>query len=151
MFKLLMAAVLCICFSAAFAQIEEQQSAKWEIIGELKTLGITKAKMEFIASGSDTTFLLLMKDMHRREDTDYFSIKFNSTGDTFSKFYELLKSFFIEENRKNRDYMRTVKLGSTMVNFQHNPLIGGPGVRITTNEGYVNLTQRDIDKLFGKR
>jgi hypothetical protein len=151
MFKLFTALVLSACCTAAFAQIEEQQSAKWETIGELKTLGITKAKMQFVASGSDTTFLLLMKDMHRHEDTNYFSIKFNSTGNTFGKFYDLLKSFFIEENRKNRDYMRTVKLGSTMVNFQHNPLIGGPGVRITTNDGYVNLTQRDIDRLFGKR
>jgi hypothetical protein len=92
-----------------------------------------------------------MKDFKKQEEPHYFSVKFRSTDNTFGKLYGLLKSFFLDENRKNKDYSQTFRLGEVMVNLQHHLLITGKGVMFSTKEGYINFSEKDIDKLFGKR
>lgn len=151
MIKILIPILFCFKMVAVNAQIEMASPAEWAIVGELKTLGLTKAKMEFRTVGADTLYFLLMKDFRKQQETNYFSVKFKGTGNTFSQLYELLQSFFIAENRKNKDYMKTFRLGEEGVNLQHCNLIGQHGVRLTTNEGYINLSEKDVDKLFGKR
>lgn len=119
-------------------------------MGHIKRIGATIAKMEYKLSGSDTMYHLLMKDFKKQEEPNYFSISFRSTENSFGRFYHLLKSFFLPEN-KNKDYMKTFHLGNEGVNLQHIAIIGSKGVRLTTSEGYINLSEKDIDKLFGKR
>ena len=63
----------------------------------------------------------------------------------------MLVSFFAGENRKDKDYMKTVKPGKMMVNMQHQGLIDSAGIRLTTGDGYITLSKKDIDKLFAKR
>jgi hypothetical protein len=151
--KIISTSLLCFSLSSARAQLEVMDTGGWTTIGALKTFGAVKAKMEYRAAGSDTTYLLFMKDFTKRDknaESNFFSVRFRNTGDAFNKLYVLLQSFFLEENRGN-SYTKTFKLGSDMVNLQHNALITGKGVRLTTKEGYINFSERDIDKLFGKR
>lgn len=136
---------------AVFAQIEIREADAWTTIAELKTLGLTKAKMEYKNQGTDTTYMLLMKDVRKHPEKNYFAVLFKGTDDTFNKFYDVLKSFFIAENRKNKKYMKTFKLGSDFVNIQHYRLITSPGIMFSTKEGYTYFSEKDIDKLFGKR
>ena len=103
--------------------------------------------MEYRLSSNDTVYFLAMKNFTKREEkaeSHFFGVKFSGIDDTFEKFYELLKSFFLKENRKNKNYSQTFKLGEKKVNLQYFPLITGKGIMVSTNEGY-------IDKLFGKR
>ncbi|MEI9810124.1 MAG: hypothetical protein WDO16_20895 [Bacteroidota bacterium] len=67
-----------------------------------------------------------------------------------AKLYTILKSFFLPENKKDKNYSRTFNLGKTGVNVQHHRLITSRGVRFTTNDGYTYWSEKDIDKLFGK-
>jgi hypothetical protein len=136
---------------AAMAQIEISEPGAWTTIAELKTLGLTKAKMEYKNHGRDTTYMLFMKDVRKQPEKNYFAVHFKGTDDTFNKFYDVLKSFFIAENRKNKKYMKTFKLGSDFVNIQHYRLITSPGIMFSTNEGHTYFSEKDIDKLFGKR
>jgi len=143
-----------LLFFAAFAcraQIQMAGNENWETIGQIKRLGTTIAKLEYRTEGSDTLYFLLMKDFTKQRETNYFSIKFRGTGNTFGTLYNLLMSFFNEENSANKNYMQTFTLGQTGVNLQHVSLIAQHGVRLTTKEGYVNLSEKDIGKLFGKR
>ncbi len=143
-----------LLFCAVFpvvAQIQMAEKAVWYPAGQVRSLGTLVAKLEYSLAGNDTTYLLLMKDFKRQQEVNYFSLKFQSAGNTCSQFYELLKSFFDDTNRKNNDYMQTFTLGNTGVNLQHCTLIAKHGVRLTTKEGYINLSEKDIDKLFGKR
>jgi len=151
--KLTSTILLCFSLSNINAQLEMADTGGWTTIGALKPLGALKAKMEYRASGGDTTYLLFMKDFTKRDknaDAHFFSIRFRNTGDAFNKLYVLLQSFFLEENRGS-SYTKTFKLGDDMVNLQHNLLITGKGVRLTTKEGYITFSEKDIDKLFGKR
>ncbi len=61
MSKFLFIFLLCLPFKQTNAQMEELQSGQWTTIGELKTLGMTRASMQFTASDGDTTFLLFVK------------------------------------------------------------------------------------------
>lgn len=154
MIRILLCFLFVISFHFAGAQITMAEKADWIPIGKLKTLGNTKASLEYRLSGRDTVYLLFMKDFTKRgekAESHYFSVTFNGVDNTFPKFYELLKSFFLKENRKNKNYTQTFRLGDKMVNLQHYLLVTGKGVMLTTKEGYINLSEGDIDKLFGKK
>ncbi|MES2775766.1 MAG: hypothetical protein V4722_16445 [Bacteroidota bacterium] len=133
---------------ATVAQIEERQSADWKLIGKLQFGGITKAKMEYVANGQDTTYNLFIKDVREQPKNNYFSISFRNTNGTFEKLYTILKSFFLPEN-KDKKYSRTFDLGNTGVNVQHHWLLLSRGIMFYTRQGYTYWSERDIDKLFG--
>ncbi len=148
--RIILVSILVIGCLAGHSQIEERESADWKLIGRLKFGGITKAKMEYINSGADTTYLLFIKDVREQPKNNYFSITFKNTGGTYNKLYSILKSFFLKENKKNKKYSRTFNLGTTGVNVQYYRLIGGLGIMFYTSDGYTYWSEKDIDKLFGK-
>lgn len=149
--KIAVVPALFFIVNIATAQIKMAEQAEWVVAGQVKSLGTTIAKLEYSAAGTDTAYFLLMKDFKKQEEVNYFSIKFRAKGNACSQLYELLKSFFIKDNKANKNYMQTFTLGETGVNLQHCTLIARHGVRLTTKEGYINLSEKDIDKLFGKR
>jgi hypothetical protein len=148
--KMILVALFIIASFTGNTQIEEKERADWQTIGRLKFGGITKAKMEFTASGPDTTFMLFIKDVRDQPDNHYFSIIFRNINGTYETLYNILKSFFLPENKKNRRYSRTFNLGNSSVNVQHHQLITGRGIMFSTNDGYTYWSEKDIDKLFGK-
>lgn len=148
--KFISVATLFLTALVTTAQIEERTPADWQLIGRLHFGGITKAKMEYIANGSDTTYNLFIKDVREQPKDNYFSISFKNTDDTYEKLYTILKSFFLRENRKNKKYSRTFTLGNTGVNVQHYLLITGHGIMFYTHDGYTYWSENDVDKLFGK-
>ena len=149
--------LLCCLFVFSFqmvsAQITMTEKTDWQPIGKLKSLGSTIASLEYSVSGRDTIYLLLMKDFTKRgenAEAQYFSIKFNGVDDTLKNFHQLLKSFFLDENRKDKKYTQTFRLGDQMVHLQHTLLVTGKGVMLSTKEGYINLSKGNIEKLFHK-
>ena len=152
--KILIFLLFVLSFQIIDAQITMAEKADWKPVGKLKSLGSTMASLEYIESGRDTTYLLFMKDFTKRgenAESHFFSIRFDGVDDTFEKFYQLLKSFFLDENRNNKNYTQSFRLGDQMVYLQHCLLITGKGVKLSTKEGYINLSKGDIEKLFNKK
>ena len=54
MIRILLCFLSVISFNIAVAQITMAEKADWIPIGKLKTLGSTKASLEYMLSGSDT-------------------------------------------------------------------------------------------------
>jgi hypothetical protein len=148
--KIVLMIALGISFSRVIAQLEEREAANWQIIGQLRFGGVTKAKMQYINYGGDTTYMLFIKDVRDQPKNNYFGITFKSIGGTYSKLYTILKSFFLPENKKDKKYSRTFSLGDTGINVQHYRLITGRGIMFYTKEGYTYWSEKDIDKLFGQ-
>ncbi len=146
---LLFTSLLLLIAVATNAQLVEKQAGEWQPIGKLKFGGIVKASMEFTNTGSDTTYLLFVKDFRDQPKDNYFSIKFKNTGGTYNRLYTILKSFFLSENKNNKAYVRTFDLGNTVVNVSHKRLITSRGIMFFTRDGYANWSEKDIDKLFG--
>ena len=147
--KITLYLVTFLVTTATHAQLTEKETGNWQPVGKLKFAGITKASLEYQDIGRDTTYLLFVKDFREQPKDNYFSIRFNNTDGTFSKLYTILKSFFLPENKKNKNYSRTFQLGNVTVNVSHKILITGRGIMFYTREGYANWSEKDIDKLFG--
>ncbi|RYY70801.1 MAG: hypothetical protein EOO13_05350 [Chitinophagaceae bacterium] len=148
--KISLVLLLCCFIYSSIAQLQEMETTGWSLVGQVKRVGTTIAKMEYKVFASDTAYHLLMKDFKQQPEINYFSLSFRSTDQAFGRFYNLLKSFFLPENKK-KDYMKTFRLGTEGVNLQHTTVIGSKAVRLTTTEGYINLSEKDIDKIFGMR
>jgi hypothetical protein len=148
--RILFLTLLFLWGFTAFAQLDERAPADWKVIGRLKFGGITKAKLQYTNTGQDTLYMLFIKDVREQPKDNYFSITFRNTDDTYARLYSILKSFFLNENKKS-GYSRTFKLGDTGVNVQHHLLVTGRGIMLTTKDGYTYWSEKDIDKLFGLR
>ncbi|MEO6254406.1 MAG: hypothetical protein ABIO79_13930 [Ferruginibacter sp.] len=153
MIRILISILFVVGSHIAAAQITMAEKVDWKPIGKLRPLGTMKASLEYSVSGRDTIYFLFMKDFTNRgekAESKFFSIKFNGIDNTFEKFYQLLKSFFLDENRGN-SYTQAFRLGDQMVYLQHTLLVTGKGVKLSTKVGDITLSEGDIDKLFGKR
>lgn len=148
--RILLLMTLFFCVFVAGAQLDEREPADWKVIGRLKFGGLTKAKLQYTNTGTDTLYMLFIKDVREQPKDNYFSITFRNVDDTFAKLYSILKSFFLDENKK-KNYSRTFKLGDTGVNVQHHLLVTGRGIMFTTKDGYTYWSEKDVDKLFGLR
>lgn len=144
---LMMAVPVCLR-----AQLTEHRlsNEKWNLYGQIKTIGVAKASLEYKADAKDTSFILMLED-ERKELKNFFSIHFNSRGNTLHNLYELLISFFEKENWKNKDYSKIFTLGETKVIVYKAPgLIQLKAIIISTDKGRVRLTKNEINKLFNK-
>ncbi len=148
---------ICLIFFASLitasshAQLTEIKPAgEWQTIGVVKWAGPPKASLKFLPGKTDTAYLLMMRD-ERYELKQFFSISFNGQGGTLQSFYTLLLSFFEKENRKNKKYEKTFRLGTTMVHVQHFKKLTGAYVMLSTNEGNILLNEGEIKKLFGRK
>lgn len=155
--KIVLLSILMPLFYGCFAQIEEVTTkTEWITLGELKWMGIIKAQLQYGNSEKDTTYLLYLKDEQTLKNSRdmsvhrHFSIRFANDGNTLSELKRLLFSFFESENAKNKDYVKTFRLGSTIVNVQHYRKLTSHTIMFYTKEGYILFTKRELGKLFGK-
>ncbi|WP_055445563.1 hypothetical protein [Lacinutrix himadriensis] len=79
-----------------------------------------------------------------------FIIRFEETGNDLESLYQLLSTFFIKENKKDEQYVKSFKLGEVDVICTG---FGGIPFHIyfKTEDGVFYISERQLDKLFGKR
>lgn len=77
-------------------------------------------------------------------------ISFKETGNDLEELYMLLNSFFTKENKRNENYKKTFKLGDEEVicqSFQGIPI----QIYFKTNQGEFYMSEKQLNKLFGKK
>lgn len=154
--RLLPAGCVAIVLSAipisGSAQLTEHAVSKenWKVYGKVKSIGVSKATLEYKVNASDTSFFLLLED-ERKELKNFFSIGFSSRGNTLQELYSILISFFEKENWNNEDYMKSFTLGETKVRVYKAPgLIQLKTITISTDKGRMRLTRNEINPLFNR-
>ena len=154
---LLLSSLLCSLLSSGQLQEVEMTKADWITAGEVKWLGKTKASLKYSMRKDDTTYLLHMQDEEKLKNNrdmtvvKYFSIRFSGQDNTAGKLYELFISFFTPENRRKKEFQKVLKLGDEMLHIQHYGKLTGPAIMVSTKENHIILTQKEINKLFGKQ
>lgn len=134
------------------AQLTEHaiSKEKWSLYGQVKTIGVAKASLEYKANTNDSIFILLLED-ERKELKNFFSIRFNSTGNTVNNLYGILISFFEKDNWKNKAYTKIFTLGNSKVMvYKATGLVQQKAIIISTDEGRIRLTKNEINQLFNK-
>lgn len=121
------------------------------IIGNVKSGPNVLATLTYeIQNDNDTLCHLKFKDFKYQTVEDFQSLLFFNKENTLEILYKTLKSFFTEENKKDKKYSVNIKLGDEDIIMNKYRTIGISAVIINTKTGYVYLTENQVDKLFGK-
>jgi hypothetical protein len=155
--KIILLLAFATFFFPCLAQLEEiKDKVQWNTIGELKWMGITKAQLSYAEQGKDSACWLFLKDetvlksSNGRSVNNYYSIHFNSSGNTLENLKNMLLSFFEKENAGNKDYEKTFRLGTVTVVVKHSGKLVGKSILFLTKEGHTIFNKRELMKLFGK-
>ena len=108
----------------------------------------TKAEGSLIQKikDKDTVYTLKFKNYN---DKTLHEISFSEKGGALNSLYKILASFFYPENKKNKDYKKTFKLGEEDITCTME-LAGNRSVVFSTNEGYFLINEKELNKLFRK-
>lgn len=136
------------------AQISEIETRgpDWQIYGQVKYVGPAKASLEFIPNAGDSTFMLLLWDM-RPELKNYFSIKFSSKDNTVEQLYQAMMSVFeksADKPARSGTPIRRFQLGNQTISLYKSPTLGTTSLILSTERGRVELSKREVRKLFGR-
>ena len=118
-------------------------------MGTIKVVGSIQAQLYYRIVEEDTLYTLLFRNQEYQQLVDYSSVTFSAEDNTLKKLYDILKSVFTEENKKNKEYKVKLKLGETEVIISNFRIMGGTSVMFFTSDGYITLTEKQVDKLFG--
>jgi hypothetical protein len=78
------------------------------------------------------------------------SVQFSGIGNAVSGLYKVFKSVFSEENKSNKDYTVQFTLGKELVSISHTKGMGITSAMFLIKDAYFMLTEKQVDKLFGK-
>lgn len=137
-------------FQTAHSQIEIKEKPKAVTLGKVKSGSALIAELTYTVEDKDTLFTIFYNNAEYKTLTDIQAIVFDGQDNTFGKFYDVLKSFFSDENKKNKEYAVSLKLGGKNVNLMNMRVMGTTSVMVHGEKGYFYLTEKQVDKLFGK-
>lgn len=132
------------------AQIQMDNSKEKDIItiGEIKgkMVGLV-ASLSLNVSGNDSTYFLTYKNIEYKQIVDLQTITFTGGKSTLDQLYNVLTSFYKDENKSNKEYEQKFNLGKDYVSINR----AGMGyIRISVvKKGFFNLNRKEIDILFG--
>lgn len=148
--KIILTASALLFASIAYSQIEVKLAPKETKIGKVKTAGRFHSELSYTVDESDTTYRILYNNAEYQTITDIQSVSFDSDDDALNKLYSVFRSFFLDENKKNKDYKVSLKLGESNIVLSNFRSMGITTVLVSAPIGYFLITEKQIDKLFGK-
>ena len=139
--------LVCYC---AFAQpASDTQDNKTTIIGQCMQGTSVYARLACETSGRDTAYILSIKNPSNNL-TEYHSIEFSGGSRAAEQLYVVIKQMIEKRNRKRKDYSTTLVLGSKLVVISTTRILGVTSAVVYLPQGYNYLTERQLDKVFGK-
>jgi hypothetical protein len=101
------------------------------------------------SDGKDTSYDLSFNNYKYMHITAIGHIYFSGEGHALDSLHALMKTVFLEENRKNKDYMVTVQLGKGPISVGTYRTMGITACLIQNEEGYGLFTEKQVERLFG--
>lgn len=147
---------LCLFYSLIIkAQISPIQKSPVSItIGKIAPMGAFVAELSYMkneADEKDTTYILRFNNMKYKHIDAIESVYFSGTGGVVDDLYKAFKSVFNEENKKNKDYIIKFSLGKEVVAISNTKAMGVTSAMFLVKDAYFSLTEKQIDKLFGRK
>lgn len=135
---------------AASAQIEVSQTSKTVIIGAVKKGGAISSELSYKVSGADTSYTIVFNNLKYQHIDDFKSFSFLGTGNALNGLYDVINTFFSDLHKKETDYEVNIKLGGNDINITSSRTMGITTAVIHAKGGFFYLTEKQVDKLFGK-
>lgn len=130
----------------SFPQIHSIQKPKIYTIGEVHKGVELLSRLECQKAGQNIYYITISGYGYIN---NYNTAQF--TGDqTLADLYNILKSAFSEENKKNKDFGLYFMLGDKFCQVRNFRALGVTSVVFYIESTYCHLTERQVEKLFGK-
>lgn len=132
---------------SSFGQLKVTQESK-TIVGEVKAGSNFIADLTYRVYGKDTIAAIVYHNCEYSTLYDVQDISFNKSQT--NDLYLTLKTFFTNENIKNKEYELKFELGKNHIVASNYRILGITGIRISvTGGGYFFLNAKQLEKLFG--
>lgn len=140
-----------IVFTKSFGQISPPTKVAPAVtVGKIAPLGGFVADLTYQINDGDTTYTLRFNDAQYKQINSIESVRFSADGGTVDELYNLFKSVFLDENKKNKDYIVQFTLGRESVTISNTKSLGVTSAMFTRKSSFFTLTEKQVDKLFGK-
>jgi hypothetical protein len=144
-------AILALLPNLSDAQIGTPQKATPSIIiGKIAPLGSFTAELSYQVAETDTTYTLRFRNAKYTQITSTESVLFDSDGNAVDGLYKAFKSVFTEENRNNKDYLIHFTIGKDVVAISTYKNMGITQAMFLVKDAHFSITEKQVDKLFGK-
>lgn len=123
------------------------------LVGKIAPMGAFVAELSYKqneADNKDTTYTLRFNNMKYTHIDAIESVSFSGVGNAASDLYKVFKSVFAPENKNNKDYIVQFMLGKEAVSISHTKGMGITSAMFVVKNAYFMLTEKQVDKLFGK-
>jgi hypothetical protein len=138
----------------AYGQISTpQKSTPSSIVGKIAPMGAFVAGLSCRineADSKDTTYTLSFNNLKFKHIDAIESVSFSGVNNTVNELYKVFKSVFTDENKKNKDYIVNFTLGKDAVTISNTKAMGVTSAMFLVKDAYFTLTEKQVDKLFGK-
>lgn len=98
----------------------------------------------------DTIYTLRFRNAEYERVVDYKYLLFKNIDNTVGALYDAIKSVFLDENVKNKDYSLLLTVGENKVTIANFRMMGNTSAYIATDGGYFLLNEKQLDRLFNK-
>ena len=151
--KYLLTIILLNALTATSQITTPQKVTPSTIVGKIAPMGAFVAELscrQNEVDDKDTTYTLRFNNMKYKHIDAIVSVDFSGIGNTVGDLYKAFKSVFAEENKKNKDYLVNFTLGKEPVAISNTKTMGVTSVMFLIKDAYFTLTEKQVDKLFGK-
>jgi hypothetical protein len=154
-------AILLLCILALYtasmqAQVQISNIKQPVRIGEAKNGPYSIAKLTYLVNetnSNDTTYTFSFRDSRFKDRMEYADISFKSDGNAKDDFYSIIKTVFSAENKRNKQYEVTFKLGKELVQVKNFRFTGITYAMLVFNgeAQTIPLLKSAVNKTFGKK
>jgi len=141
--------VLSISASAQMSAPQKLDAGK--SIGKVTNFGTFVGELRYVPGNGDTLYTLMYRNYAYTEITDIQHLLFHGNAQVLDTLYATLRTVFLPENKGNKDYILHFNLGDDAVMVTPFKSMGTSAVMIQKGNGYALFTEKQLDKLFGKR
>ena len=136
----------------AGAQLVVKKEYPRVVVGRITPGGVFGAELSYyVREEGDTICHLSYRNEQYPKVADLQSVSFNNEGRSMEKLYQIIKSVFAAENRDNKEYHVSIKLGEDDVSINNYRQLAFTyawvGVR---SKGFFIIGEDRLEKLFGK-
>lgn len=132
------------------SQIEMKEKMVFTEVGKVKNGASTDGKIEYtVSDASDTAYIFMFRNLKYPTMSDFKTVSFYGEN-TLNELYKIMYAVFLEENKNNKDYDVSFKLGKTDVSVRRYKTMGILTVWFESNGAYVYFSEKQLKKLFGK-
>jgi hypothetical protein len=120
------------------------------LVGKIAPMGGFVAELSYLKNEADTTYFLRFRNAKYTHITSIESVAFSGVDNTVTELYKVFKSAFTDENKSKKDFLVQFTLGKNEVAISNTKSLGITSAMFTYKDAFFTLTEKQIDKLFGK-